>query len=242
MDFRNSTTLDSARLERLFVRHAYPYRHDTLTVRVRYSRSADFSGTCYYATSRLFVNIGRHTKFPYLLGAHIARAQSNRTHWWREVYRLTIADPYQLALFVFLHELYHHLVKSAGRNPRRKEAMCDRFAARALVDRFGAQVLDSRKRLVPRELWDIQDVDAFVAKAPHVARAPHLTTFPDVLPLFVPPPSGVPQPSVAAAHPLPAADPRLIPVTIAGLNTASVRTGTRRQSNPRRKSGPRRKG
>ena len=132
MDFANSTNLDSARLERLCVRHTWPYRHDKLTVRVRYSRGADFSGTCYYSHARLFINLGRRNKYPYLLGTNIARSRSNRTHWWRETYRLTIADAYQLALFVFLHELYHYLVKAAGRCPRRKEAMCDRFATRVI--------------------------------------------------------------------------------------------------------------
>ncbi len=172
MDFGNSTELDSARLERLFLKYTWPYRHDGLTVRVRYSRGAEFSGTCYYATCRLFINLGRRTRFPYLLGTHVARSNSNRTHWWRETYRLVVADPYQLALFVYLHELYHYLVKSAGRNPRRKESMCDRFAARVLVDDFGVRVLDPRGQPVPRESWDFRDVHAFVAAAP---KAPALS-------------------------------------------------------------------
>lgn len=166
MDFANSTNLDTARLERLCIRHAWPYRHDKLTVRVRYGRGADFSGTCYYTHSRVFINLGRRNKYPYLLGTNIARSCSNRTHWWRETYRLTIADAYQLALFVFLHEFYHYLVKAAGRCPRRKEAMCDRFATRALVDHLGVRVLDTRNRPVAREHWDFQDLDAFVAAAP----------------------------------------------------------------------------
>ncbi len=169
MDFRNSTELDGRRLERLFLQHTWPYRHDRLTVRVRYSRGAEFSGTCYYANARLFINIGRRNKYPYPMGTHIARAKHNRTHWWRETYRLGIADPYQLALFVYLHELYHYLVKSAGRNPRRKESMCDRFAARVLVDAYGAVVRDSVGRPVARGAWDFRDVHAFVAGAPRVA-------------------------------------------------------------------------
>ena len=60
MDFRSVTDLDGARLQRLFVRHAWPYRHEKLAVRVRYSRGADFSGTCYYTQARIFVNLGRH--------------------------------------------------------------------------------------------------------------------------------------------------------------------------------------
>ena len=60
MDFHNSTALDGGRLQRLFVRHTAPYRHDRLRVCVRYSRGADFSGTCYYRNARIYVNLGRH--------------------------------------------------------------------------------------------------------------------------------------------------------------------------------------
>ena len=63
----------------------------------------------------------------------------------------------------FLHGLYHWLIRKARRNMRQKEAMCDRFAARHLVDRFGATVRDDRGRPVPRSEWDFQDVDGFVA-------------------------------------------------------------------------------
>lgn len=168
MDFGNSTDLDSALLEHLFVRHTLPYRHDRLRVRVRYSHGAPFSGTCYYDKSRIFVNLGRDLRFPYRLGTHVARSKSNRTHWWRETYQLIIEDPYQLALFVYLHELYHCLVNAAKRNPRRKEAMCDRFAARKLADAFGCRMVDGRGRPVPRDAWDFQDLHRFIAAAPKV--------------------------------------------------------------------------
>jgi len=211
MDFHNSTALDSERLERLFVQHTLPYRHDRLTVRVRYSRGADFSGTCYYADNRGFVNIGRHVEYPYRLGTHVAKAQANRTHGWRETYQREEHDPYQLALFVYLHELYHHLVKAAQRNPRRKEAMCDRFAVRRLVDEFGCRVVDAIGRSVPRERWDFQDVDAFVADAPQV-----LTVL-----------------RAAGSRP-----PRPIPVTVLGVRTGTRRgrsaTRVRRKRMPRR--------
>lgn len=195
MDFRNTTDLDSERLARLFVRHTWPYRHDRLTVRVRYSRGADFSGTCYYADARIFVNLGRHNRYPYRLATHIARSQSDRTHWWRETYRLLVPDAYQLALFVYLHELYHYLVKRAGRNPRRKEAMCDRFATRALVGLGAGPVLDARGRPVARADWDFQDLDAFVAAAPRVC----------------------------TLWDLPARAPRPIPVVIHGVRTGTRR-------------------
>ncbi len=169
MEFRNSTALDSVRLHELFLRHTAPYRHDQLRVSVRYSRGADFSGTCYYREAKIFVNLGRHLRFPYLMGTHVAKASSNRTHWWRETYRLRLADPYQLALFVYLHELYHHLVKAAGHSPRRKESRCDRFAARVLVDEHRCDLLDRFGQPVPRENWDFQDLHHFVSKAPKAA-------------------------------------------------------------------------
>lgn len=170
MDFQNATELDSDRLEALFERHSQPYQHARLTVRVRFSRGADFSGTCYYQNARIFINLGRHLKFPYTLGTHIAKARSTHSGWRRDVYRLTVDDGYQLALFIYLHELFHYLVKAAGRSPRRKEAMCDRFAARVLVDHFGCPITTARGAVVPRERWDFQDLHAFVAKAPRQRR------------------------------------------------------------------------
>jgi hypothetical protein len=169
MDFRNATALDSERLLALFHRHTAPYRHDALTVRMRYSRGADFSGTCYYRDARIFINLGRHTRFPYRLATNLARARSRGWYWSRAAYYVTARDAYELALFVYLHELFHYLVKAAGRSPRRKEAMCDRFAAAALVDHHGAAVCDAAGRTVARELWDFRDLRAFVAAAPRIA-------------------------------------------------------------------------
>ena len=206
MDFQNSTDLDSERLERLFVRHTSPYRHDRLQVRVRYSRGADFSGTCYYGEARIFINLGRHVVYPYRLGTHIAKSQSNRTHWWRETFRVLVPDACRLALFVYLHELYHYLVKASKHNPRRKEAMCDRFAVAALVDHHGCRVVDSHGRPVARERWDFQDVCAFVAAAPKVP-----ATLWDI--------PNLPVPKRAAAL----TAQREIPVTILGTGTDARR-------------------
>ena len=166
MDFRNSTDLDDARLYAMFLRHTVPFRHDRLTVRVRYSRGADFSGTCYYREARILVNIGHHNRYPYAMGTNIAKARSTRSGWCREVYYVTLANAEQLALFVYLHELFHYLVKQAKRSPKRKEAMCDRFATRALVDNYGCPVHRQSGQPVPRELWDFKDLTAFVAAAP----------------------------------------------------------------------------
>lgn len=165
MDFRNTTHVDSGELLDAIHRAIDGWPNEKLIVRVRYSRGAEFSGTCYYGSNRIFVNLGRNNKYPYRLLTHIARPRANRTHWWRELYSVDIASPKQLVLFVFLHEFYHWLVKQARRNVRQKEGRCDRFATRVLVDQYGAEVRNSRGRLVPREMWDFQDLDGFVAAA-----------------------------------------------------------------------------
>ncbi|MCB9853958.1 MAG: hypothetical protein H6819_12730 [Phycisphaerales bacterium] len=165
MDFRNTTHVDSAELLSAIRQAIDIWPSEKLIVRVRYSRGAEFSGTCYYASNRIFVNLGRHNKYPYRLLTHIARPRANQTHWWRELYSVEIGSPLQLVLFVFLHEFYHWLVKQARRNVRQKEGRCDRFATRVLVDQYGAQVRDSRGRIVQRDAWDFQDLNGFVAAA-----------------------------------------------------------------------------
>ena len=171
MLFRNTTNLDSSRLKAMFLDGIAGWPSEGFSVWVRPSRGSDFSGTCYYATSRIFVNLGRHNSYPYRLFTNIARPKSSRTHWWRELYSIEVANPAQLALFVFLHEYYHWLVQQARRNVRQKEGRCDRFATRVLVDRYGILVRDSSGQAVPRHLWDFQDLDGFVAAARQTARA-----------------------------------------------------------------------
>jgi len=204
MDLHNSTSLDTQRLRHMFLRHTLPYRHDKLKVRVRYSRGAEFSGTCYYGHAQILVNLGRHNRYPFTLATGIAKARSNRTHWWRPTYRLTVTDAYQLALFVYLHELYHYLVKAAKRSPRRKEAMSDRFATRVLVDYYGCRVCDTSGRRVARETWDFKDLAAFVAAAPRQK------------PAAKPRPASKQQPA-PSPKPVSRPTPRDIPVTIHGL-------------------------
>lgn len=162
MNFSNSTALDSQLLLDLFERWSAPFDHKGLTVRVAYTRSAPFSGMCRYRDARIHINLGRSLAYPYPLLTHVARARSAGRRWWREAYVLPIESPVQLALFIYLHELYHHLVYSAGRCPRRKEAMCDRFAARVLCDAFGLVVRDAAGETVPRSAWDFQDLEGFV--------------------------------------------------------------------------------
>lgn len=165
MELVNRTALSTEQLRRMFLREVAHWPHERIHATVRYSRGADYSGTCYYRTGHIYVNLGRHVRFPYSLPTSIARAESNATHWWKEVYSLRVADAYELVLFVFLHEFYHWLVGLARRNPRQKESMCDRFAARVLVSRYGALVRDSRGRRVLENAWDFQDLDGFVAAA-----------------------------------------------------------------------------
>ena len=216
MDLHNSTGLDTERVHNMFVRHTLPYRHDKLKVRVRYSRGAEFSGTCYYGHAQIMVNLGRNNRYPLTLATSIAKARSNRTHWWRLTYRLTVADAYQLALFVYLHELYHNLVKAAKRSPRRKEAMSDRFATRALVDYYGCRVCDTSGRRVARETWDFKDLDAFVVAAPRQKPAPKPRAALKQKARARPKPAAKQKPP-PKAKPISRPTSREIPVTIRGL-------------------------
>ncbi len=167
----NSTHVPTVDLADLFEAIVSAWAVGTVTVRVRYSRGADFSGTCYYAGRRIYINLGRHLKYPYAMGTHLARAKTVGRAWYKPLYRIRLTDDRQVVLFVFLHEIYHLLVKLARRNTRQKESMCDRFAARYLVDRFGVEVVDEKKKPVPRDVWDFQDLDGFVAAAHDRRRA-----------------------------------------------------------------------
>ena len=166
IDFRNTTSLDSARLLQLMQEAIDGWAVGTITVRVRYSRGADFSGTCYYADRRILINIGKHVRYPYAMATYLGRTRKTEQGWSKPVCVVHIEDGYQLALFVFLHELYHLLVKLARRNTRQKESMCDRYAARLLVDRLHVSVTDGAGRFVPRDSWDFQDLEGFVEAAP----------------------------------------------------------------------------
>lgn len=165
IDFGNTTDLSDVRLLALCHEAAVPWSLGRITLRVRYSRGADFSGTCFYADRRIYINLGRHLEYPYRLHTNLARTRTAGRQWYKPIYTLDLEDGYQLALFIFLHELYHLLVKRARRNTRQKESMCDRFATRTLVDDFGCIVLDEKGKPALREIWDFQDLDGFVAAA-----------------------------------------------------------------------------
>lgn len=193
LDFSNLTDLCSDKLLTLCQEGLAGWALRKIAVRVRYSRGADFSGTCFYADRRIYVNLGRHLVYPYAMGTNLARSRSVGRAWYKPIYTIELQDGYEVVLFVFMHELFHLLVKRARRNTRQKESMCDRFAARFVADRFGAAVRDERGRAIPREVWDFQDVEGFVAgardlraarrpipqyKEPGIARDEQLLLFP----------------------------------------------------------------
>lgn len=165
LDFGNSTTLSTEKLEARCRAALAGWSVGEITARVRYSRGADFSGTCIYVDRLIYVNIGRHVRYPYAMQTNLARVQTHAGGWRRELYTITLRDAYEMAMFIFLHELYHLLVYRSGRNTRQKESMCDRFAARYLVDRAGCRVTHKDGRLVSREDWDFQDLNGFVSGA-----------------------------------------------------------------------------
>ena len=171
IDFRNTTQLSSARLQRLCQDCIAGWNVGTITLRLRYSRGADFSGTCFYDDRRIFVNIGKHVDYPYLMHTHLARAVTVGRQWFKPIYTLELMNGYQLAVFIFMHELYHLLIRRARRNTRKKESMCDRFAARYVVDQFGVTVRTSTGKPVARSAWDFQDLDGFVASTRRKRRA-----------------------------------------------------------------------
>jgi len=178
MEVFNHTELSTARIEEMFARATSPWTAPGLKVVVRYSRSAVYSGTFAFKPPRIYVNLGRRNKYPLRADTSVARAKTIGQSWWKPTCYVNLADPYQLALFVFLHEFYHYLIHRAHRNPRRKEAMCDRFAVKYLVDHCRLTVFDTAGRPVPRRDWLFQNLHAFVAdnntllRPAHAARRP----------------------------------------------------------------------
>lgn len=163
IDFHNATELSDAKLRTMFLDSLNGWDVGRLLVRVRYSRGADFSGTCIYADRAIYINLGRHLAYPYGMKTNLAKVKTAGRGWRRPIYVVELKNAYHLAVFIFLHEIYHLLVYRAGRNTRQKESMCDRFAARYLVDQLGGAVRTIRGERVPRENWDFQDLEGFVS-------------------------------------------------------------------------------
>jgi hypothetical protein len=172
MRFHNTTHLDSARLHRWLLDVAEGWPHDGLSVSIRYSRGAEFSGCFRAGPPRIAVNLGRANRYPYQIKTQIATARTEPWGWWRPLYTLQVADAFELACFVFLHEFYHWLVFRAGRNGRQKEAMCDRFAVEGMVKRFSCAVRDDRGRRVSADSWTGQNLSRFVRAARSGCAAP----------------------------------------------------------------------
>lgn len=165
IEFHNSTHLSSRDLLALCRKGMAGWCVGSIALYVRYSRGADFSGSCYYADRRIFVNLGRHLVYPYRMATHIARAKGAGRYWFKPTCTVEMSSGIQVVMFVFMHELYHLLVKRARRNTRQKESMCDRFATRFVVEQFGAVVRGADNKPLPRNVWDFQDLDGFVAAA-----------------------------------------------------------------------------
>lgn len=171
IEFHNSTELSSRVLERGCNECIEGWNVGTILLRIRYSRGADFSGTCFYDQRKIYINLGKHLVYPYPMNTHLARSVTIGRRWFKPIYRINIENGIQLAMFIFMHELYHLLVRRAGRNTRQKESMCDRFAARYLVDRFGVSIVTNKGKSVSRSDWDFQNVDGFVSAARRKRRA-----------------------------------------------------------------------
>jgi len=169
MEIVNRTELSSSRLEGMFLRATAGWASGRLKVVVRYSRGAVYSGTFASNPPRIYINLGRRNRYPFRIDTSIARAKTVGLSWWKPTYHVKAVNAYQLALFVFLHEFYHYLIHRARRNSHRKEAMCDRFAVRYLVDHCRLAVHDSSGREVPRSVWLFQDLDEFVSNSRTVA-------------------------------------------------------------------------
>lgn len=165
MDFGNTTTLNSHLLRETFLSSVDGWPTDRLVVRVRWSRGADFSGTCVYDTSKIYINLGRHLCYPYHMQTYCARSRKAWGHYYKPTSAIELCDGYQVCLFIFLHEYYHWLVKQAGRNTAQKESMCDRFAVRVLVDQYACALRDKHGRPLPRREWDINNLNGFVIAA-----------------------------------------------------------------------------
>ena len=165
LEICNTTGLNTKWLGEAFGGYLARWGRWRLRVLVRASRGADYSGSCRYDLSRFTINIRPTLAYPYRMGTHLARTRTHGRAWIKPVVYVEIADGHWLALFIFLHELYHWLVYKAGRNRRQKESMADRVAARALVDDFGSRVVTADGEAVDRGTWDFQDVEGFVAAA-----------------------------------------------------------------------------
>ena len=100
MDFKNTTTLDSNLLRETFESAVAGWPTDPLVVRVRWSRGAEFSGTCVYATHRLYINLGRQLRYPYRMETHCARGRKAWGRYYKPSSFLELCDGYQVCLFI----------------------------------------------------------------------------------------------------------------------------------------------
>lgn len=165
MEIVNKTELDSKKIVSMILKATNSWQTPRLKVTIRYSRGAKYSGTYIANPPRIYVNIAKNNRYPMKLETSIAKAQTIGRYWWKPIYHIRLENPYQLVLFVFMHEFYHYLIHRARKNSHRKEAMCDRFAIKYLVENYKLKVYDSKNTPVEKEKWLFQDLEGFVRNA-----------------------------------------------------------------------------
>lgn len=217
IDFSNSTALRTDLLAEIIRQGTQGWAIGHVTTRARYSRGADFSGACHYADQKILINIGRHVHYPYRMNTHIARTQTVGRRWFRPLYSIELNSAYELVTFVFMHELYHLLIKRAGRNVRQKEGRCDRFATLFMVSRFATRVLSEKGVPMDRSAWDFQDVEAFVSAARDGTARPLQKEIATQPKLVIPSP--VVEPVVTRPRPVKPQQPNFAPVEQLSLFT-----------------------
>src|SRR3989338_7460734 len=94
LDFHNSTELSGAKLETMYLDSLNGWSVGRLSVRIRYSRGADFSGTCIYADRRIYINLGRHLVYPYGMKTNLAKVKTIGRGWRRPIYVVELKNAY----------------------------------------------------------------------------------------------------------------------------------------------------
>ena len=95
IEFHNSTGFSSSHLLALCREGMAGWSTGSIKLYVRYSRGADFSGSCYYADRRIFVNLGRHLVYPYRMATHIARAKATGRYWFKPTCTVEMRHPHR---------------------------------------------------------------------------------------------------------------------------------------------------
>ena len=135
MDFKNTTTLDSNLLRETGESAVAGWPTDPLVVRVRWSRGAEFSGTCVYATHRLYINLGRHLQYPYRMETHCARGRKAWGRYYKPRSFLELCDEHGLYVVDEANVESHALMQTLSKDPRFEHAILDRILRMVRRDR-----------------------------------------------------------------------------------------------------------